>query len=476
MIARMRTRHGWLFLALLVTAWWAIGAKFPRYNLPPDTITRNEERTANPVGKDYWHYFVAAEAMLQGKDIYESGIKYYIYPPVAAVLFIPLYPLGWMLGSQVFYFLMAGAVAISLFLLACDSARRFGLDQPAPGAGTTPILASIAFVGLLIASDSCRRTFSMIQTDPIILLCFVLGLVWYERRPSLCGAVLGFAATIKYHAIIMLPYLVLRRQWRAAGAYVASLAGFALLPAVWVGWDRNLAYWQRALGELAYAGGVSDQARSGTYPITWEGSVSIPSAIARAAQAAGLSPDHATLALVGGSGALAAIVAGVVWWMYARRGVPLLLRARDAEQERVPVALEWAGLIVATLIFSPQTTKRHMLTMAVLGCVTGAMIVLARVRASTRDKALTQAGMNAGEYTVHNEEKQTPSARWLIAGVALVLIGMYLPPKLKRNPTMMWAVDAWNAASIASWCLLTCLLIVVWQGLRLAHTTRQQSN
>lgn len=409
-------------------------AKFPLYSgVPADTITDNRLRTENPIGKDYWHYFVAAEAMKQGQDIYDSGIEYYIYPPLPAMLFIPLTPLGWMLGSQVFLVLSLGMVLGAAWLLQRELAGR--LQTPLNAKTITGVMC----LSYALVCEPARRTFSMIQTDPIILLCLAAALRWCRTRPMACGAVLGLAVNIKYHVIILLPYFLLRRQWKAAGAFVLSALAWAMAPALVVGWERNLGYWRRALGELGFAAGVNAEAKSGTYPLTWEGSISIPSAIARGFEAMGASVDESKGLIAACVMVLAALVAGGVWCMYRRQGFELFARRGTADvgvRGRGIEALEWAGLITATLIFSPQTTKRHMLTLMVLAALAATMIISPR------------RGVGQG---------------WLMAGVAAVIAGMYLPPRMDG---LRWASDAWNASSAVSWCALGLLLAVVWKTLK----------
>jgi hypothetical protein len=44
--------------------------------------------------KDFWEFFLAAQEMHRGGDIYAAGKDGYIYPPLLAFLLMPLVPLG----------------------------------------------------------------------------------------------------------------------------------------------------------------------------------------------------------------------------------------------------------------------------------------------------------------------------------------------------------------------------------------------
>src|SRR5207249_3032779 len=44
--------------------------------------------------KDFREFFLAADAMRHGRDIYSVGVDGYLYPPLLAFLLVPLVPLG----------------------------------------------------------------------------------------------------------------------------------------------------------------------------------------------------------------------------------------------------------------------------------------------------------------------------------------------------------------------------------------------
>ena len=103
---------------------------------------------------------------------------------------------------------------------------------------------------------------------------------------------MGLAGAVKYITLAYIPYLVLRRRWRAAGASAAGWVGWMLLPAISVGWTRNLNYIARALaGLFAMSDPNLGSVRPGTNPalgtlagisgVVWDRSVSLTSAVMR---------------------------------------------------------------------------------------------------------------------------------------------------------------------------------------------------
>lgn len=59
----------------------------------------------------------------------------------------------------------------------------------------------------------------------------VLGFARLRKKPALAGAAIAFACAIKYLPFVLLPYYLIRRQWRATGGIVIGLAACVILPA-----------------------------------------------------------------------------------------------------------------------------------------------------------------------------------------------------------------------------------------------------
>ena len=70
--------------------------------------------------------------------------------------------------------------------------------------------------------------------------------------PARCGVWLGLAAMYKVMPIIFLPYLLWKRQWKAALGMAATVCLVSLLPGLYLGWQKNLqlhAQWVRTAAE-----------------------------------------------------------------------------------------------------------------------------------------------------------------------------------------------------------------------------------
>ncbi len=345
-------------------------------------------RVDGPTG-DFVHFYEAARAMVHGEDIYSSGLGGYIYPPLLAFLYTPLALLSSASAAVVLLVCNMVLMLLCVLLATRELASRFGIVAHLRTTG------AVAFVAVLLTADKLKGELQMWQTNLLMLFLFTAALRLLDRWPALSGAALGMAFNIKYLPIVVLPYLLLRRRWTAAGSFVVSAAGFALLPAVLTGWDVNLRYQAVAYsGLLRLMGAPVGSARAANIEnISAVFSVSIPSAIARLTGAGGFTG----LALpAAGLVALAALAAAA--WIYRRNGVPLLYRPDGARPgdppTRAVVGLEWAGLITAGLVFSPQTNTRHLCLL--LFPFTLAALLLLRPRKGMTRLARTDRDDSAG--------------------------------------------------------------------------------
>lgn len=389
--------------------------------------------------RDFFEFFSAARAMAEGQDIYASGSPGYgyIYPPLLAFLLLPLARLGLAAASWVWLGVNLAALGASLYLLSRETLRRFGLEAQ------HLLQSAAALLSAALLADKLRSELEMGQSNLLMLLAWAAALALLDRRPLLAGLALGLGANLKYLTLLAVPYLIIRRRYRAAGATVAATIALALLPAAWMGWGNNLDALGQALGGMTRMLEVGESERA--VPDDSEGrakvvdvsevrSQSIPSWAARAFGDGDLDPRAAGVTL-----AVALLFAAAAWWIYHRRGIPLFA-GRGGSDELTPrfravVALEWAGLVAISLAFGPQTNMRHLVMAAVATTIVAALL-LARGRDVRRPI--------------------------LIVGAAVLVAGMNLPP---GGNAFRESLEAWRWWSGPSWCLLAMYLALLWTGL-----------
>lgn len=383
---------------------------------------------------DFYHFYEAARAMSAGEDIYLSGRGGYIYPPLVAFLFQPLSvlsaehaALGWLLIN-------ATLTALALFVCVREMLRRFS----APLDLLT--VSAVALLTAVLTADKIKSIFNLGQTDVFMILGFALGLRWLDRRPLAAGIALGVAASVKYLSIIALPYLILRRRWRAAAGLAISFAAMMLLPALSTGWDVNAGYVSRAFSGMTRMLGLTPASApaANVSLVTWDRSVSVTSAFMRA-----VGPDGSRALAALGVGAVAAATLALCWWIFRRRGFALWIGRSGIIETRPPlaavVALEWTGLIVASVVFSPQTEARHMVVLMIAASLSAVLLLVPRV------------GVGRG---------------LLLAGVIIAQLGLLLPP---GGESWRQAQTAWRGVGGASWCVLVMYAILLWTGLKYAR-------
>ncbi len=384
---------------------------------------------------DFEQFYFAALAMHDGGELYSGRSGGYVYPPLTAYALMPLTACPLRAAATIWLGMNLAMGTAAAWLAAREAVRSAGL------AASPWLTLGVAVVGTLVVADKIRSCLDQGQSDLVMVLAFVLGLRWLRSRAWAAGAALGLVANIKYATLAVLPYLVLRRRWRTAGWMVAWVIVFAMLPALHRGWGRNLDDLGAAVGALSRIADT-DATHADLAPIARHRGVSVTSAVTRwlgrgaGGSGSGGGGGRSTLAvlcIVGIAGA-EALIAAV---LYRRRGIPLLRPLSDpsATCARRVTALEWSGLIVAVLAFSPHTEGRHMVLLLPVTCLAVALLVAER-RAARRAP--------------------------LAAGLILLWLGLTLPPGGERFHAML---DAWRAAAGASWCMLLMYLTLLWTGL-----------
>jgi hypothetical protein len=372
---------------------------------------------------DFPVFFVAGQGIVAGDNIYikPENAGEYIYPPFLAWVFGFISPTGQAASAWIWGVCNALMLSASLVIGATTIARRFDLKPVASGAGAVALLA------LLLNLDKAKSVFSGGQTDLVTVLGVTLAMAWHQKRPALAGFFLALAGIVKYVPLAFLGLLLLRRGRRTACWSVAFFVLLALLPAITIGWSRNLELWSIALGGVArlfgfsggelFAGSIKDA--------THQLSVSVTSAFTR-----WMLPEPGKTAALAASGLVALGVLAITWRMYARAGVPLFRRnaENDPDRDAILAPVEWAGGVVSLLVFSPQTQGRHLVLLLPFYLVCAGLLIRPTLRPSVR------------------------RAKWImIAAVALFFAAMTLPPGSRRfYDAQMW----WRSVGGATWCLL----------------------
>lgn len=317
---------------------------------------------------DFPIFWTAAKAMHAGEPLDDAGAIGYVYPPLFAAMLAPTVPLGQHISAIAWSGVSFVILLTSLWLGARDAVDRWRLS-PRP-----IVVLTVALIGGLLTIILFRAVFRGGQSDHLLIFGFMVGLAFVDRRPSLSGCALGFAANIKYTALGMVPLLLLRRKYKAAAWTVVFAAVWALVPALLSGWTTNLD--NLALAGRGFLEVLGKKPSEGTAAavlpeIGLHRSLSLTSVLSRT-----LLPEPGHAALYGGVliAALACLLLG--WWCARRAGRPLWTTPTpERPSDRAAFSLEWSGMIVAMLMFSPQTQVRHLVVIVALHLLAAALLM-----------------------------------------------------------------------------------------------------
>lgn len=176
---------------------------------------------------DFRVYHYGARGVFDGtRPVYgaSSGLgwpMHYRYPPLFLLLFTPfaMLPLGLSAGLWVV------AKFSVLILLVRDLVRR-----RAPPSWWIPVLLAAPFV---------VQDFRYGNAQFFVFALAACGLLLARERPVLAGAALGLGIATKIWPAFFLPYLVVRRDWKAAGWTVIITLVLTLLPSAYFGIGGN---------------------------------------------------------------------------------------------------------------------------------------------------------------------------------------------------------------------------------------------
>ncbi len=396
---------------------------------------------------DYPHFYNSGVAIAQGDSLYLSADDQpvppyaangglYIYPPMLGFVFRPFAELPYQQSKDLWVILNMILLGICTFILASRHASLY-MDEPSKNSTALTALA-ISGLSFFFLYDTLIAQAKLAQTDVFLILWITLAYLAYPKRPFIAGLMISVPIAIKYVTVVFLMYFILRRETRATlGIILGVLIGF-FAPAIFLGWDHNLSELQTALSGMLNMLGIGEaQTAAGIHKLTWERSVSIPSGFARLGETMGLG-FSATLAM---TAATAAGCLGIGWLLYKKMGAALLIR-KDRMQGVIStqtmrlVTLEWSLLIITFLIFSPQTTKRHMIMLLIPMILTSTLLLVPML-------------------------KQRITRYPLLVCAFLVMLGTIFPPASAEN-----AIVTWRAISGLSICVALLTVALIWTTLR----------
>lgn len=293
-------------------------------------------------------YPAAAECLLRGETplhcTTSAFVSPFAYPPFFALLSVPLLAMPGWLQEAFWYAVLIGTLFGSLRLCEVLARRMF------PGEWTERELIQFRILSFVLSLKFVLAVLENQAFDSISLIFILLGLLaLVSQRSILAGASLGFATALKITPLLFLPYLLIKRRFAGAAAFVVALAFLTLLPDMLLppSESSHTVVWLR---EVVIAPFYKDP--NMLYPTFWLSN----------------SPMNQSL-----RGMLARVVSGgiehgivdspefnillrSVMGLYAL-GVGLIM-LKSLRHDRL-IATDGALLIVSTLLLSPVSSQSH---------------------------------------------------------------------------------------------------------------------
>ncbi len=287
-------------------------------------------------------YYLAGKAVLDGRAALDPlvgvGIDRFVNLPVMAYLFAPLGLLSESSAAAVFTVVgVASVVAawlVTVHLAALEGTRRWLL------------------LFLFCANGPLLYSIRLGNTTHMLLLPLALGLYLLSSRRSLAaGVVLAIAALIKLPLLLFWPWLLLRRDWRAAAGFGAVWAVACALSLTLFGWDLHARWLEKTVWPYT------------THPIGARNVQSVPAFFVRLVNEPEVISDYRPIRSPEPLQRLATIV--VVGLLYAGAAAVSSSRRRRP-QPRSPTGKdgrEWEYLLVLTLavVTSPLSWSHYYL-------------------------------------------------------------------------------------------------------------------
>ena len=179
------------------------------------------------------YYSIAHKVFYQGFTPYRLAPEgmlwpmYYRYPPPFLFIVWPFVSLPFEMAAVVWTLLKSAVLG----WFAYGFSRRLGGIG-----GPLDWLAALCIAGPYVVME-----FRYGNVQFLVFALVAGALLCVRERPYLAVLALGAAITTKVWPLFFVPYLIVRRQWRAALGALPVVALLILLPALYFGWSGNLA-------------------------------------------------------------------------------------------------------------------------------------------------------------------------------------------------------------------------------------------
>lgn len=167
----------------------------------------------SPYSNNYW----ASPPIWDGMDVFKHSR--FLYPPLVAAFFCPLALLPFHAAKYVWMILNLVGVIASVLIAA-----RISRQKVWTATVLISLLLTFIFYPLLTLLER-----GQIDGVTFVLLTISIYLISTRQRENFAGILLSVATLLKLHIVLVLPFLVLRKQWKTLRGYAVGVVCIGLL-------------------------------------------------------------------------------------------------------------------------------------------------------------------------------------------------------------------------------------------------------
>jgi hypothetical protein len=284
----------------------------------------------------------AARCLMNGEALLLCKLPLpFTYPPLFAFLMIPFVPMPIWLREIVWYAVTIAATMAS-FKLSEGLGQRLVSDRL-----SARELVLVRGAILLLSSKFVLAVLENQAYDTLVLVFILLGLTALAAGREIWGGVaIAVAAALKATPLIFLPYLLLKRRFAAAGAFVLAFLAASYLPDLFFtppgGGSGYFNTWLHDVAGASLLGGTGS-ARQGF----WSGANMLNHSL-RGAVSLHIDELHEPALF-------RMVLYGIDLAFCALAGLLLLLSPRENRF----IGVDGSILLIAMLMLSPMTSRSH---------------------------------------------------------------------------------------------------------------------
>ena len=173
---------------------------------------------------DFNVYYGAADALMNGEQVYGKSFGlssgFYKYSPEVLVPFLPFALLKYDVAAVLFYLLNAGI----LVLLLNEFKRTFFKEISWRKEVWFMLVMTFLFFG-----DQLERELFLGNVNALLLLLTLWAVRSIENKQhAKAGLIYAVVLCFKIHFLILLPYFILKKEWKVLLYTIVGIAGMAL--------------------------------------------------------------------------------------------------------------------------------------------------------------------------------------------------------------------------------------------------------